>query len=384
MKKTLCIVITAMVLISTLLLSAAAEGQPLRFADDGDFTILQIADTQDDMYPAYELKPFIEKSIELCDPDLIVFTGDTVEDSRIADAGVDAQGWREGIEVRNNSVKTFENAKVACDAVFGLVNDKKIPFAVTQGNNDYNCIEIPRWFEIYSRYEYCLVRDDSKDVGGTDDRYSRIDYNLPILASGSDDVLFNLYMLDNGRSAPREEQLNWYVETSNALAEQAGHVVPAFAFEHKPVAETGNLFTQCKPWDKGAVAYEFKWYKLGDNACGHADVAQIPGGTSRQFELWKQQGDVIGAYFGHVHTDGYTGLYDGIELGLTYGAEFAKAGPYGIRVLTLHEGDIMNYDNDLYTYENGQFTKQGEDDIELTLGMRIVVFFRRAFSGLFG
>ena len=384
MKKLICAALAAVMATSTLALSVSAEEKQLRFADDGEFTILQIADTQDDVYPAYELKDFIERAIELSDPDLVVFTGDTVEDSRIADGCVDAQGWREGVKVRNNSTKTFENCKVACDAVFSIVNDKGIPFAVTQGNNDYKCIENPRWLEIYSRYENCLVKDESDDKGGTDDRYSRIDYSLPILSSTGDDILFNLYMLDNGRGDPRPDQLGWYIETSNAIAEKAGHTVPAFAFEHRPVAEIGNLFTECKPWDKGAIVNGFRWYKLGDNAYGHADEVYTPLGESEQFKLWKQQGDVIGAYFGHVHTDGYTGLYDGIELGLTYGAEFAKAGPYGVRVLTLHEGDIMNYDNDLYTYSDGTFTKQEGNDVALSLGLRILVFFRHAFSGLFG
>ena len=64
MKKTLCIITAAIIILSTLVLSAGAVDS-LRFNEDGDFTILQIADTQDDMYPAYELKPFIEKAIEL-------------------------------------------------------------------------------------------------------------------------------------------------------------------------------------------------------------------------------------------------------------------------------------------------------------------------------
>ena len=71
---------------------------------------------------------------------------------------------------------------------------------------------------------------------------------------------------------------------------------------------------------------------------------------------------MIGAYFGHQHVEGFTGTYDGVELGLTYGMEFAKTGPYGYRVLTLHEDDITHYENELYTYTGS--VKLGTDRIE--------------------
>ena len=65
---------------------------------------------------------------------------------------------------------------------------------------------------------------------------------------------------------------------------------------------------------------------------------------------------MIGAFFGHEHTCGYTGTFDGITMGLTYGCQFAKSGPYGMRTLTLSEDGT--FDTDLYTYEKGTFTLQ--------------------------
>ena len=43
-------------------------------------------------------------------------------------------------------------------------------------------------------------------------------------------------------------------------------------------------------------------------------------------------------------------MWQGIELGFTYGCEMAKTGPYGFRVFTLYEDDIAHYDNVLYRY----------------------------------
>ena len=38
-------------------------------------------------------------------------------------------------------------------------------------------------------------------------------------------------------------------------------------------------------------------------------------------------------------------------MGFNYGSEFAKIGPYGCRLITLHEDDVTNYDNEMFTYE---------------------------------
>ena len=79
----------------------------------------------------------------------------------------------------------------------------------------------------------------------------------------------------------------------------------------------------------------------------------------------------MGAYFGHWHTEGYTGVWDGIELGFTYGCEFAKPGPYGYRLFTVYEDDIENYENELYTYEgsvkkdNARFELQVDTEYEV-------------------
>ena len=384
MKKILSLTLGCLLALGTGVCAVCAKTEAAdaslspRFGADGKFTILHISDPQDDMYPAKQLKGFLEKAIALSEPDIIVFGGDTVEDSRIGDLGVDEQNLREGVKDDKDYAKTLENTKKACDNIFSLINDKKIPFVFTQGNNDYKCIENEDWLKIYSSYEYCLMKDESDDEEG------RLDCHIPILSSDGERIAFNLYMIDNGKSEnPNAGQLQWYKDTSDALKAQAGEPVKSFVFEHRPIAEVGNLFVSCKPWEKGAILSGLNSYKLGKNAEGHAETYYKPG-SSEQFALWKQQSDVIGAYFGHIHTDGFTGVYDGIELGLTYGCEFAKSGPYGIRVFTLDENDIMNYDNTLYVFTNGQFKKQsGNGDASLSIWLRIAAFFRRAFASLF-
>ena len=79
--------------------AVAAEpgAQTLQFSADGTFTILHLTDTQDDQYPAKQLKPFLETAIRTAKPDLIVFTGDLVEDLRVGDKGTDARPLLDGV-----------------------------------------------------------------------------------------------------------------------------------------------------------------------------------------------------------------------------------------------------------------------------------------------
>jgi hypothetical protein len=91
----------------------------------------------------------------------------------------------------------------------------------------------------------------------------------------------------------------------------------------------------------------------------------------------------MGAYFGHWHTEGYTGVWDGIELGFTYGCEFAKPGPYGYRLITVYEDDVENYENVLYTYEGS--VKKGDARFELQVDTDYAVygnFFEEFFAAI--
>ena len=359
MKKITSLLLAALMLFS-LCITANAQDNTLRFGEDGEFTVLQISDPQDDHYPAYDMINLIKISIEQTNPDLIVFTGDIVEDSRIGDIGIDGESLREGVEV-DSYEQTLENVKVTCAAVFAEAESRGIPFAVCQGNNDYNCgVTNEDWLKIYNSYENSLTVDESNDENG------RIDFNLEIKASDSDKTVFNIWLMDSKSSSVTDEQLEWYKAESSALkAANGGTPVPSILFQHVPTSDMGYLFEECNMWDEGARLVDGKFYRLNKNVANgyNAGAFAPPADTTAQFKAWKECGDVLGAYFGHWHTEGYTGSYDGIELGMTYGCEFAKTGPYGIRVFTFYEDDIANYDNELYTYEGN--VKNGDASLEL-------------------
>lgn len=362
MKKIISVMM-ALILVMSLGFMAFAkeESNELKFREDGTFRILQITDTQDDDHPAYDMIEFLRLSIKESDPDLIIFTGDLVEDNRIGEIGTDDEPLSEGVVVKNDQNKTTEKLEKAADIVLSILQESGIPFALAQGNNDHNCgITDADWLKIYSKYSNCLTTDMSDDSEG------RIDYNILIYGNDGNPA-FNLWLMDTDRGGTNTEQDNWYKQASTELADKYGKVIPALVFEHIQVCDIGNLFEECSPSDEGAKACGSKVVRLNrEIASGYNFFGYEPGLTSQQFLAWKEQGDVIGAFFGHQHVEGFSGKVDGIELGFTYGCDFAKTGPYGYRVFTLHEDDIMNYDNELFTYEgsvktnNARIEKQAE------------------------
>lgn len=346
----------------------AQEDDSLSFGSDGKFTILQISDSQDDQYPAHELVGFIKLALETTNPDLVVFTGDIVEDSRFGDVSSDDNKFHEGVcvEDKNGNLDyeaTLANVNVAADAIFAPIEEAGIPFAITQGNNDYNSgISNKDWLEIYASYPHCITVDQSDDEEGKIDSYIEINkYN-------SSDTGFGLWMLDNGRSFT-EGQAEWF------SSYQTGSE-PSIVFEHIPVDDVGNLFEKCNLWDSGALAVGLDCYRINQSiANGVYYHPYAPGKTTEQFTSWKSK-NVIGAFFGHIHTDGYTGEWDGITLGLTYGCEFAKAGPYGFRTVTLDENGT--FETELHTYSNGTASVQ-VDKTYPTYESKIVEIFNNFF-----
>ncbi len=383
MKKITALLLCLVIASSAFALNAysADEKEPLTFSQNGKFRILHITDTQDDAHPAKDLETFLRLAVETSKPDLIVYTGDLVEDSRFGDSFTDDDPLSEGVVVEKNGETDIEattkNIEKAVDYVFGVLEEYKIPFVVAQGNNDHKCgITNEDWLRIYAKYPHCIVRDDSDDADG------RLDYN--VIINGTDgEPKFNIWLTDTGRGGINDDQIEWYkTKSAEITAENGGKPLPAFLFQHIYTDDVGNAFVKCSPFDNGARAAGTGFYRLNpETSKGYSSYGYEPCEPTAQFRAWKECGDIIGAFFGHSHIDGFSGTVDGIELGITYGAEFAKPGPYGYRIFELDENDIKNYKNDVYTYEgsvalgNARFELQtDENDFFADLIGRIIAF----------
>ncbi len=346
MKRIISLVMAFVLILSCFVLNAnAAKKMPtLSFGKDGKFRILHLTDMQDDQYPAKELQSFIKKAVENTDPDLVVITGDLVENSRTGDRLTDKEAAREGVTVEGDYKATLKNVKAAVDAIFAPLEELGVYYVVTQGNNDYSSgIKNSDWLKIYSAYPHCITFDKSNDKAGKIDNYIEI-YKYKSKKAG-----YGLWLLDNG-SGFTSEQATWMKnkKTSN---------VPSIVFEHVPVPEVGNLFVKCHIWSRYALLDRgfTGLYRLNHEvASGISYMSYPPTGTmSDTYKMWKSKG-VKAAFFGHIHTDGYTGEYEGITLGLTFGCQFAKGKPYGYRVIDLNQNG--SFETELFTYEKGEFS----------------------------
>ena len=352
MKKLLCTVLAAMLLFAC---TSFAFGQSapgaLSFRADGTFRILQISDPQDDAYPAWDMQNLLRTAIGFSDPDLIVLTGDIVEDWRVGDVGIDRQPFREGVAERNlRGDITLENARAnvetAVEAVFSVFEEYAVPYVIALGNNDRKVgLSTADWLEIFAKYPHCVAFDESPDA------QEGLDYHVTVKGSDGADR-FNVWLMDTGLHGISDEQVDWYRESSKRLTEaNGGEPVPALAFQHIQPADIGNLFEPCGALDEGARKSDNGYLRLKPGiASGYNLYSYEPGAESYEFAAWKECGDVRGAFFGHQHVEGFSGVWNGIELGFTYGCEMAKTGPCGFRVFTLYEDDPAAYENTLYRY----------------------------------
>lgn len=376
MRRFMSLILTVSLLCTFFVFGVNAEdGEELTrlsFGADGKFTVLQLTDPQEDACLADGLIEFIEKSIEATDPDFIVITGDLVENSRAGDIS-DSEIFKEGVTVDGNYEQTLENTKKAVAQIFAPLEASGIPYAVTQGNNDYSSdVTLEDWMAIYAEYPNCITAEYCDMLS------TKIDYYVPVY-SASGEPAFGLWMLDNGKGFG-EAQMNWFNSYNNGG-------VPGVAFAHVPIDDMGNLYEECKIWDEGALISGAKTYRLnGEIAMGHAEGIIEPGATTDVFKAYKAK-NVVGAFFGHWHTSGFTGVWDGVTLGMTYGCQFSKLGPYGVRTVTLDEA-TGTIDTTLYEYVNGEFTEQidtpyAEYDSAFDKALNAVIcFFENIFNAL--
>ena len=349
MSKKLKAVLAA-VLCAAMLLAAASPAFAavdndgvLRFNKDGKLKIMQIADTQDVDIPREAMIKFMEKALDAEKPDLVVFTGD---------------------QLAGGKIETAEGVYAGIKAILQPVVDRNIPFTVTFGNhdNDGDCpVSRDEQFAYYQTFPGCLAYDAVPEMYGTGT------HNLPIYASDSNEIKFNLWIVDSndydevngGYDYVHQDQIDWYEKTSKELEKKAGHLVPSIVFQHIIVPEVAELLVNAPTDAQTAVSQDF----YGRNKLLMLDPAKASGmllefpcpskTNSGQFASWKSRGDVIAASFGHDHINTFIGTVDGIDLIMCPGITFQSYGRYitrAMRVFELDENDPWHYDTHLYKY----------------------------------
>lgn len=319
---------------------------------NGEFKILILSDLQDTNTPQRETIDLMNAAINETNPDFIVLNGDNTA------------GWWKGV-----------NKEETETAIANIANRINIPFAIVFGNHDHEGLandengmteEEAKEFILscYQKNSNCMAIEGEEMTGVGN-------YNLLIKDSRGEKDIFNLWFMDSNPYTPEEEgggygyvyedQTEWYKKTSNELkAANGGEVIPALLFQHIIVPEAYEMFNVADKGTSGAVrghgSHSDNYYVANDEYIyqGNLNEGPCPPDVNHgQFDSWLEQGDILGAFFGHDHVNDFAGTYKGIKLVATPAVGYYSYGNHhGVRTITLHEDDLTDFDSEIILFED--------------------------------
>ena len=270
----------------------------LRVDENGDFKVLYIGDVQfHGEHVGADTMGYIKTLVDREDPDLVLFLGDN----------------HYGGNVTATQFRTYLTDMV------GYIEEKQIPWAHVYGNHDddANVLMKEQQQEIYESFDYCLSKAGDKDLFGVGN------YALPVLSNDGTKIEFVIYALDSGsyRDTPlanettpdglhkwvgkyeaiQKDQVEWYKETSQLLAEFNGAKVPGMMYFHIPMQETYIAWSQRHTLDLPYTGEQ------GEPVCAPTFNAGL-------FDAIKARGDVQIVCNGHDHINDFTVKYQGVTL----------------------------------------------------------------------
>lgn len=339
--KKLAAVILAVILAFGAVASASAQADSpakLQFNEDGSFRIMQISDIQDGTILTPATKTFLKDVVIDAQPDLIVLTGDNIS------AGSATLG--------TEAVDKFL-VKTAINNFMSVFEEIGVPVAVVFGNHDAEQkVSKEYQMEVYSSYDCCIANDDNAELYGCGT------YNVPIYSSSdSEKIAYNLWMMDSnmydedGYDHVHQDQLDWYVKTSNELkAANGGEPVPSMMFQHIIVNEIYDALIKLP----NVTDISVNGYVLDPAITRAGELNEAPCPPAKnggQFETVVKQGDVVAMHFGHDHKNTFEITYKGVDLVNSPTSGFGSYGDHnrGVRIIDIKEG-TREYNTYLITY----------------------------------
>ncbi len=346
-KRLSCLLLVLLLMVCQALPALAGEAKPLRFREDGSFTLLIVSDTQDIHTPQQSMLTLLNAALDKVDADLVVLLGDQIYSPTMF-----------GNEA---------NTQKALDHLLVPIAQRGLPFAAVFGNHDdEHGVSKERQLQWYQSYAGCLMTEGEEMTGCGN-------YCLPICSAEGEQVLCNLWFFDSNAYPQdggagkydhvHQDQLDWYLQASAAsTAENGGIPVPAYAFQHIIVPEIYDALEQVSESEKnqpgvvrGFGNHADGYYRLPAEASGilgeHPCPPDVNGG---QFDTWLRAGDVVAAFFGHDHVNDFVVPYKGIDLIGTDGIGFYSYGnglQHGARVVTLREDAPDQYETRMLYYD---------------------------------
>ncbi|NLX92750.1 MAG: hypothetical protein GXZ02_02600 [Clostridiales bacterium] len=342
-KKSLALILLLVFVLAPVSLAVTphtpAEAAHLSFGRDKKFTIMQISDIQDGPGLMPAAARFLKKALKDVNPDLVVLTGDNIFGGKSQTDKLTAYSI-------DGFMRIFESAGIPVAAVFGNHDD--------EGNTPKEA-----QMAMYMKYNCFIGHDEGPELSGVGN------YNVPIYSSTNPQKMaYNLWMIDSGTydevnggyAHVQQDQLDWYVDTSNDLkAANGGTPVPAMMFQHIVIPEVYEAFLEVPFGTPGAIARYSKYFILNPEMTRSGvltEGAYPPDINGGQFDAIKMQNDVVALFVGHDHANSYQVTVRGVDIVCTPTAGIAPYGDdnRGVRVITLDENDLTDYDNYLIHY----------------------------------
>ena len=344
----------------------------IRFDKNGKLKILHIADTHLNYDKHFDASIWV--IAEACDvekPDLVVLTGDNTHPN-----------------------EDPEKTKKLINALMNIFESRKIPVAVTFGNHDSEGGPMTREdiMEYYQTFSCVISTDNSENFKNC------ATFNVPVLASDSDKVNFNLWVFDSGdydEDEPRHydrvrtEQIEWYKKTAAKLKkENGGKTVNSVVFQHIIVPEIYDVLKKSdskQPYAIKHIYNEEEFYMFDSEQVNYGTLNEKPCPgyyNDGQFDALVETGDVLAMFTGHDHTNAFGVRNQNIDIytsPMTRYKGLAYTTQYGYRVVEIDEKDTSTYETrverlyDVFDFSYIKTAKDNGDKYSTRLAFELAV-----------
>ncbi len=350
----------------------------LQFNKDGKFRIMHVTDTHLDVDNVDASVWLIAQACDKEKPDLVVVTGDNVQNEDDAD-----------------------KTKNYIDKLMSVFQERNIPTAVTFGNHDSEVGAMSRedLMAYYNTYSCSVSLDDGPAISGCGT------YNIPVMSSDGSKVKFNVWVFDSGDydgnghyGNVKADQVEWYKQKSDELkAANGGEVVYSLAFQHIIVPEVYDALKKAD--GKQLFSFEHiinkgEYYMFDPNGINFGTLNETPCSgyeNDGQFDAMVEKGDVLAMFTGHDHTNAFGVKHKGIDIVNSLSTRYngdAFSSQYGYRILDIDENDTSKYTSrvehwyDMFTVKDIDALRKSGDDYgwKLALDVTFKGFFQKYFD----
>ena len=346
---------------------ANTTASPLKFKN-GVLKIMHITDTH------YSFEN-VDASVRLlefaCDremPDVVIVTGDNVD-----------------------NYPEEKDTKKLIDRLMSVFDERNIPAAITFGNHDSERGAMSReeLMAYYNTHKSSISVDDGVELSGCGT------YNIPVHASDSDKVKFNLWIFDSNDyddeghyGCVLSDQVEWYKKRSDELTQaNDGNKVYSLAFQHMIVEDVYRALKMTKirvPFSYHHMYDKKRFYSFDPKGVNFGTLTETPCSGYHnygQFDAMVEKGDVLAMFSGHDHTNAFGVKYKGIDISNTVSTRYNRdrfSSQYGYRIITINESDTSVYKSrvehwyDMFTSDDVKTYKAANDKFSAELAEDVI------------